>query len=144
MLFVSELLKNMQFNVSYTNTNPFFIDVVSPSSFSISTLCRLSVNESSPSSHSSSFSTHVIHFVLVKFFLTFIPISDLILFFGRFHFTFMLKMFCGNISSFMVSKICLYYLILLHIKLSSNRFLCKFSLKANSLVSLNHKTRTLF
>lgn len=144
MLFVSELLKNMQFNVAHTNTNPFFRDVVSPSSFSISTLCGLSVNESSSSSHSSSFSTHVIHFVLVKFFLTFIHISDLILSFGRFHFTSVFEMFCWNVSTFMVSKICLYYLILLHIKLSSNRFFCKFSLKATSLVSLNRKTRTLF
>jgi hypothetical protein len=70
-----------------------------------------------------------------KFFLTFIPISDLILSFGCFRFNFMFKMFCWILFSFTLSKICLYYLILLHIKLSSNRFLCQVSLKTNSLVS---------
>jgi hypothetical protein len=70
----------------------------------------------------------------VKFFLTFIPISDLTLSFGCFHFNFMFIMFCWILFSFTLSKICLYYLILLHIKLSSNRFLCQFCLKTNTSV----------
>jgi len=55
VLVVGELLKNKQFNVARTtHTNIFFlIDVIAPSSVNISTLCGLSVNESSLSSHSS-------------------------------------------------------------------------------------------